>query len=110
MARKNFTEEFRRQAVDLYLPDRSRPMKFLAISTNRNDPTPHLPAEGARTAELVEAGVRVLLKADRSGAVLVLEVSDAAAARAAVDSLPLVQHGVTRFDLTELMEVPTHAA
>jgi hypothetical protein len=51
-----------------------------------------------------------LLKADRSGAVLVLEVSDAAAARAAVDSLPLVQHGVTRFDLTELMEVPTHVA
>jgi hypothetical protein len=28
---------------------------------------------------------------------------------AAVDSLPLVQHGVTRFDLTELMEVPTQA-
>jgi hypothetical protein len=34
--------------------------------------------------------------------------ANAAAARAAVDSLPLVQHGVTRFALTELMEVPTH--
>jgi hypothetical protein len=42
--------------------------------------------------------------------VLVLDVPDAAAARAAVDSLPLVRHGVTRFDLTELTEVPTHAA
>ena len=86
-------------------------MKFLAISTNSDDPTPHISAEIARTVELVEAGVleRVLLKADRSGAVLVLDVADAAAARAAVDSLPLVQHGVTRFDLTELMEVPTQA-
>jgi len=52
---------------------------------------------------------QALLKADRSGAVLVLDVPDAAAARAAVDSLPLVRYGVTRFDLTELMEVP-HAA
>jgi hypothetical protein len=87
-------------------------MKFLAISTNRDDPTPHLSAEVARTAELVEAGVleRVLLKADRSGAVLVLDVPDAAAARAAVDNLPLVEHGVTRFDLTELVEAPTHVS
>jgi hypothetical protein len=46
----------------------------------------------------------------RSGAVLVIEVSDAAAARAAVNSLPLVQHGVNRFDLTELMDVPIHVA
>jgi hypothetical protein len=60
----------------------------------------------------VEAGVleRVLLKVDRSGAVLVLDVPDAAAARAAVDSLPLVEHGVTRFDLTELVEPPTHVS
>jgi hypothetical protein len=87
-------------------------VKFLAISTNLADPTPHIPAEIARTAELAEAGVleQALLKADRSGAVLILDVPDAAAARAAVDSLPLVRHGVTRFDLTELMEVPTHAA
>jgi hypothetical protein len=80
-------------------------MKFLAISTNSGDPTPHIPAEVARTAELADAGVleRVLLKADRSGAVLILDVPDAAAASAAVDSLPLVRHGVTQFDLTELV-------
>jgi hypothetical protein len=59
-----------------------------------------------------EAGVleQALLKADRSGAVLVLDVPDAATARAAVDSLPLVRHGATRFDLTELVEVPPNAA
>src|SRR6188472_351146 len=57
----------------------------------------------------MEAGVleQALLKADRSGAVLVLDVPDAAAAQAAVDSLPLVRHGVTRFDLTELWRCPT---
>ena len=81
-------------------------MKFLATSTNSHDPTPHIPAEITRTAELAEAGVleRVLLKADRSGAVLLLDVQDAA--RAAVNSLPLVKHGVTRFDLTEVVEAP----
>jgi len=83
-------------------------MKVLAISNNSGDPTPHIPAEIARTGELVEAGVveRVLLKADRSGAVLVLEVPDVTAARAAVDSLPLVTHGLTRFELTEVVEAP----
>jgi hypothetical protein len=53
-------------------------VKFLAISTNLADPTPHIPAEIARTTELMEAGVleQALLKADRSGAVLVLDVPD----------------------------------
>ena len=30
-------------------------MKFLAISTNLADPTPHIPAEIARTTELMKA-------------------------------------------------------
>jgi hypothetical protein len=83
-------------------------MKVLAISTNNGDPTPYIPAEVARTSELVDAGLfeRVLLKADRSGAVLVLDVPDVATARAAVDSLPLVRHGLTRFELTEVVEAP----
>jgi len=85
-------------------------MKILAISSNSGDPTPHIAAEIARTGELVDAGVveRVLLKADRSGAVLVLEVPDVAAARAAVDSLPLVARGLTRFELTEVIDAPAH--
>ena len=83
-------------------------MKFLAISTNNGDPTPHIAAEAARTTELVDAGVieRVLLKADWSGAVLVLDVPDIAAAHAALDSLPLVSRGLTRFELTEVIEAP----
>ena len=85
-------------------------MKVLAISRNTGDPTPHIPAEIARTAELAHAGVleRVLLKADRSGAVMVLDVPDVDAARTAVDSLPLVRHGLTRFELTEVVEAPAH--
>ena len=85
-------------------------MKILAISTNSGDPTPHIPAEIARTGELVDAGVieHVLLKADRSGAVLVLDVPDVPAARSAVESLPLVAHGLTRFELTEVVEAPVH--
>ena len=83
-------------------------MKVLGISSNSGDPAPHIPAEIARTGELVEAGVveRVPLKANRSGAVLVLDVPDITAARAAVDSLPLVTHGLTRFELTEVVEAP----
>jgi len=48
---------------------------------------------------------RFLLKADRSGAVLLLEATDSTTAQAAVDSLPLVAHGITRFALTPLVEL-----
>ena len=45
----------------------------------------------------------MLLKADWSGAVLLLRTSDLAAAREAVDSLPLVTKGITSFELTEVI-------
>jgi hypothetical protein len=84
-------------------------MKFLAVSQNLADPSPYLEAEGARTAELQESGVfeRVLLKADWTGAVVLINADDAGQARAAVDSLPLVVNGVTRFELTPVVEPPT---
>jgi hypothetical protein len=44
-----------------------------------------------------------LLKADWTGAVRLLRVADRAAARDAVDSLPLVVNGVTSFELTEVI-------
>ncbi len=90
------------------LDERKSRHEVLAVSTNSGDPTPHIPAESARTNELADAGVleRVMFKADRSGVVLVLDVPDVAAARAAVDSLPLVRHGLTRFELTEVVEAP----
>jgi hypothetical protein len=56
-------------------------------------------------AELQQAGQveLMLLKADWSGAVLVLRTADLAAARAAVGSLPLVTNGITSFELTEVV-------
>jgi hypothetical protein len=49
-------------------------MMVLAVSHNTGDPTPHLQAEAARMAELQQAGLveLMLLKADWSGAVLLL--------------------------------------
>jgi len=80
-------------------------MVVLAVSHNTGDPTPHLQAEAARMAELQQAGLveLVLLKADWSGAVLLLQTSDLRAARETVDSLPLVINGITTFELTEVI-------
>jgi hypothetical protein len=86
-------------------------VKFVAISTNIGDPSPHIAAEGARIDELVNEGVieRVLLKADWSGAVLILDAPDEHLARSAVDSLPIAAHGLTQFILTPVLD-PADAA
>ena len=70
-------------------------MFFLAESHNAGDSTPYLQAEGARMRELQQAGVveTVFLKADRFGAIVLLRAADAAAARDALGSLPLVANG-----------------
>ena len=83
-------------------------MMFLAVSQNVGDPTPYLAAEDARMQELQQTGVveQMLLKADWSGALLLLRAADQAAAREAVGSLPLVTHGITRFELTEVITPP----
>jgi hypothetical protein len=83
-------------------------MMFLAVSQNAGDPTPYLAAENARMQELQLTGVveQMLLKADWSGAVLLLRAADHAAAREAVDSLPLVTSGITRIELTEVIRPP----
>lgn len=80
-------------------------MMVLAVSHNTGDPGPHLQAEAARVAELQRAGLveLMLLKADRSGAVLLLRTGDLPAAREAVGSLPLVTSGITSFELTEVL-------
>jgi hypothetical protein len=81
-------------------------MLFLAESHNTGDPTPYLQAEGARISELQQAGIveTVLLQADRSGAIVVLRAIDAAAARDALSSLPLVANGITSFgEFTEVV-------
>jgi hypothetical protein len=80
-------------------------MMFLAVSHNTGDPAPYLQAEAARVAELQREGLVewMLVKADWSGAVLLLRAADLAAAREAVGSLPLVAHGITSFELTEVI-------
>jgi hypothetical protein len=80
-------------------------MKVLAISSNAGDPTPHIPDEMRRIAELQAVGVieQLYLKADRSGAVIMLETESAEEAERQLATLPLVQRGVTSFDVTELV-------
>ena len=81
-------------------------MFFLAESHNTGDSTPYLQAEGERISELQQSGIveTVLLKADRSGAIILLRAADAAAARDALSSLPLVANGITSFgELTEVV-------
>lgn len=80
-------------------------MMFLAESHNTGDPTPYLQAETARIGELQQAGIieMVLLKADRSGAVLLLRAADLTAARDAVESLPVAAHGITSVEFTEFI-------
>ena len=83
-------------------------MKVLAISTNSGDTTAYLDDEGAQVEDLTRRGVVewVLVKADWSGAVLLLEVPDLETARATVEALPIAAHGLTRFDLTPVVEPP----
>ena len=83
-------------------------MTFLAVSTNTGDPSRLVAEEGARMAELIRSGVveRMWLKADWSGAVLVLATDDEAEARSAVDSLPIARAGLTRFALTPVLVPP----
>ena len=58
-------------------------MMVLAISHNTGDPTACLHAEATRVAELLQADLvgLMLLKADRSGAVLLLRTSGMPTAR-----------------------------
>jgi muconolactone delta-isomerase len=60
--------------------------------------------EAARAWTLHLDGVirELYFDADRHAAVLVLECADAGAARAALASLPLVEHGLIAFDLITL--------
>jgi hypothetical protein len=82
-------------------------MKCLAISHNTGDPTSHIADEMRRIEELKEAGVieQLYLKADRSGAVIVLETESGTEAERQLATLPLVERGVTRFEVTELAPV-----
>jgi len=73
--------------------------------------TPHLKAEAARVWELYQGGIirELFFRQDRSEAVLILECADAEAARQALNTLPLVQAGLIRFDVIPLIPYPGFA-
>ncbi len=69
---------------------------------------PHLRAEALRAWQLYQDGIvrELYFRSDWPGAVLVLECSDVAAADAILATLPLVKHGLIRFDLVPLRAYP----
>jgi muconolactone delta-isomerase len=92
-------------------------MKFLALEISLPNLAPDLftpelqRAEARRAWELYQQGIirELYFRADRAEAVLTLECPDAAAARAALDSLPLVAAGLIAFELIPLVAYPGFA-
>jgi len=91
-------------------------MKILALEHELPGASPagfqsHAREEAARAWALHQAGVirELYFRADRSEAVLVLECADVAAAQAAIDTLPFVQHGLIAFELIPLTAYPGFA-
>jgi len=82
-------------------------MKFLAVSTNTKDVSPLIAAEFQRVDELREAGIITggWVKADYSGAVLVLDCADADDAAAALATLPTSVNAATDVVLTEIIDL-----
>ena len=72
---------------------------------------PHLRDEAARAWKLHQAGVirELYFRDDWPGAVLMLECEDLRAAEEALASLPLVRHGLIRFELVPLRAYPGFA-
>lgn len=84
-------------------------MKFIALEQEIPGVTeeqlhPHLRAEAARAWELTQSGVfrEIYFRADVSSAVIVLECATTEEAHAALGTLPLVAHGLIRFDVIPL--------
>lgn len=81
-------------------------MKFLAVSQNTGDPRPLVGAETERMADLVARGIveHMYLKADWSGAVLIVSAVDSKQAEQELATLPLVVAHLTSFTLTPLAD------
>ena len=91
-------------------------MKILAmeVETEGVKPeqfAPHLPAEARRVWYLYQSGVirELYFRADRSEAILILECADVKEAHQILESLPLVQAGLIRFDVIPLIPYPGFA-
>ena len=88
-------------------------MKILAmeVETEGVKPeefAPHLKAEARRVWELYQSGMirELYFCADRSEAVLILECTDTSDAQHVLESLPLVQAGLIRFEVIPLVPYP----
>jgi muconolactone delta-isomerase len=88
-------------------------MKILALEKELPGITPeqfapHLKAEAARLWELYQNGqVReTYFRQERSEAVLILECADIGEASQILDSLPLAQAGLIRFEIIPLVPYP----
>src|SRR5574342_241385 len=86
------------------------PLKILALEHETPGTTPeqfthHLKAEAARVWELYKSGQlrEMYFRQDRSEAVLILECANAEEAHGLLDSLPLVQAGLIRFEIIPLI-------
>jgi muconolactone delta-isomerase len=92
-------------------------MKILAFENELpgvkpDDFTPDLKrAEAVCVWELQQSGVlrEIYFRQDRTVAVLILECRDSAAARQALDTLPLVQAGLIDFEIIPLIPYPGFA-
>jgi hypothetical protein len=82
-------------------------MKYLAVSTNTKDVSPFLAAEFQRVDELQQAGtiIGLWVKADFSGAVLLLECADEAEATSALKTLPIAINDATDFVVMEVIDL-----
>jgi hypothetical protein len=82
-------------------------MKILAIGKLTGaDITPYLSEEQRMVAQWREDGIILdsFLRRDRSGAILLLEDTDAAAAEGRLSKLPFVEQELIEFDLVELAD------
>ena len=88
-------------------------MKILALEKENPNASPaqfapNLKAEAARVWELYKSGKlrEIYFRGDRSDAVLVLECTDAEEADQLLNSLPLVQAGLSEFEVIPLVPYP----
>jgi hypothetical protein len=91
-------------------------MKILALEveaegTKPEQFTPHLQAEARRVWDLYQHGIirEIYFRGDRPDAVLILECGNTREAQHALESLPLVQAGLIRFDVIPLVPYPGFA-
>ena len=83
-------------------------MEVEAVGLAPEQFAPYLKAEARRAWELYQSGIirELYFHADQSKAVLILECADTTEAGRVLETLPLVQAGLIRFDLIPLVPYP----